>query len=219
MAGGGAQIGGSANCTTTYSDIGSDAKAGTGNISADPLFVSSAQGNFHIMAGSPAWDAADPSASLATDIDGGGATLYVVSQDDDRRSLAMAGYAGGASLAGVGVSWWLTKSRHLRPFPAAMVGASTTSLLLAAMFLPIDEDLHALGPQRPTIRDTAVSGTIFAGAGVGFAVASYLAWRSGRRVPSSSVSPSRRRDAPAGAAVASLIRTRDGAVFGMAGRF
>ena len=150
---------------------------------------------------------------------GGGATLYVVSQDDDRRSLAMAGYAGGASLAGVGVSWWLTKSRHLRPIPAAMVGASTTSLLLAAMFLPIDEDLDALGPQRPTIRDTAVSGTIFAGAGVGFAVASYLAWRSGRRVPSSSVSPSRRRDAPAGAAVASLIRTRDGAVFGVAGRF
>ena len=72
VAGGGAQIGGSANCTTTYSDIGPDAQAGTGNISADPLFVSSAQGNFHIMAGSPARDAADPSASLATDIDGGG---------------------------------------------------------------------------------------------------------------------------------------------------
>jgi Right handed beta helix region len=70
VSGGGAQIGGSANCTATYSDIGPDGLAGVGNINADPLFVNVAQANFHIQATSPARDAADPAATLAVDFDG-----------------------------------------------------------------------------------------------------------------------------------------------------
>ncbi len=70
VSGGGAQIGGSANCATTYSDIGPDTVAGTGNINADPLFVNVAQSNFHIMSGSPAKNTADPAATLTVDFDG-----------------------------------------------------------------------------------------------------------------------------------------------------
>jgi hypothetical protein len=70
VSGGGKQIGGSANCTTTYSDVGPDAATGTGNINMDPMFVNAAQGDFHITAGSPAKDAADPAATLDIDIDG-----------------------------------------------------------------------------------------------------------------------------------------------------
>jgi len=69
-AGGGRQISGSVNCATSYSDIGPDPAAGNGNINADPMFVDAAQGNFHLMASSPAKDAADPSATLGNDFDG-----------------------------------------------------------------------------------------------------------------------------------------------------
>lgn len=55
---------------TTYSDIGPDTVTGMGNLNADPLFVNVPQGDFHLQAGSPAKDAADPTASLTTDIDG-----------------------------------------------------------------------------------------------------------------------------------------------------
>lgn len=67
---GGKQLGGSANCSASYSDIGPDAATGTGNINSDPLFVNATQGAFHVTAGSPCKDAADPTASLAIDIDG-----------------------------------------------------------------------------------------------------------------------------------------------------
>ena len=67
---GGTQVGGSPMCQHTYSDIGPDTAGGTGNINADPLFVNVAQLNIHIQATSPAKDAADPAATLATDIDG-----------------------------------------------------------------------------------------------------------------------------------------------------
>lgn len=70
VAGVGTQIGGNAMCTTKYSDVGPDAAVGTGNINADPLFVNVAQSNYHIAATSPCKDAADPAASLTTDIDG-----------------------------------------------------------------------------------------------------------------------------------------------------
>lgn len=63
------QVGG-ANCTWGYSDIGPGGMAGTGNLDAAPLFVDVVQGNFHLQAGSPAKDAADPAASLGVDIDG-----------------------------------------------------------------------------------------------------------------------------------------------------
>ena len=59
-----------ANCSWTYSDIGPMSVPGAGNINAPPMFVDLMKGNFHLQAGSPAKDAADPEASLAVDIDG-----------------------------------------------------------------------------------------------------------------------------------------------------
>ncbi|MBX3157288.1 MAG: DUF5123 domain-containing protein [Deltaproteobacteria bacterium] len=70
VSGGGKQLGGSANCTATFSDIGPDPTSGTGNINADPLFVNVVQGNFHIQPASPAKNAADPAATLSVDFDG-----------------------------------------------------------------------------------------------------------------------------------------------------
>ena len=70
VASGGKQLGGSVNCSASYSDIGPDAVSGTGNISGDPLFVSPSTGNFHLQASSPARDTADPAATLETDVDG-----------------------------------------------------------------------------------------------------------------------------------------------------
>ena len=67
--GAGSQVGGS-NCSFTYSDIGPQTVADTGNIDMDPLFVDPTNGNFHLQAGSRARDAADPDAALAVDIDG-----------------------------------------------------------------------------------------------------------------------------------------------------
>jgi hypothetical protein len=64
------QFGGNANCTATYSDIGPDGTASGTNINADPGFVNATQGNYHLAAGSPCIDAADPAATLTIDIDG-----------------------------------------------------------------------------------------------------------------------------------------------------
>ncbi|HEX3476415.1 MAG TPA: right-handed parallel beta-helix repeat-containing protein [Kofleriaceae bacterium] len=64
-----AQVTGAA-CVWTYSDISPGAVSGTGNLSADPLFVDPAHNNFHLQLASPARDAADPAATLAVDIDG-----------------------------------------------------------------------------------------------------------------------------------------------------
>lgn len=70
VSGGGVQIGGNANCATTYSDIGPDTVPGNGNINRDPMFVGPMQGNFHLLGTSPAKDVADPAATLPNDIDG-----------------------------------------------------------------------------------------------------------------------------------------------------
>ena len=67
---GGQQLGGSVNCTATYSDIGPDTATGSGNINADPMFVSTTTPDDHITAGSPCRDAADPAATLDIDVDG-----------------------------------------------------------------------------------------------------------------------------------------------------
>lgn len=69
VGGGRTQVGG-ANCAWTYSDIGPDTVAGTGNINAPPMFVDLMRSDFHLQPGSPARDAADPAAQLAIDIDG-----------------------------------------------------------------------------------------------------------------------------------------------------
>lgn len=63
------QVGGGM-CSWSYSDVGPDTVAGTGNTGADAMFVDPTKGNFHIRATSPARDAADPAATLAIDFDG-----------------------------------------------------------------------------------------------------------------------------------------------------
>lgn len=143
----------------------------------------------------------------------GSTTLYLVWPDDDftqpeyddKKTLAVVVYSGAAGLAGVGVYSWLTTSRHMRRLPAAMFAAGTTSLLLAAMYIPSDEDLHDDGWQRPTYRNTALAGAISAGVGVGFAVAGYLfmASDSGRGT----------------SAIPTVIPARDGLAFGLTSSF
>lgn len=71
VSGVGKQVSGTtSNCLTTYSDVGPDLAMGTGNINLAPMFVDTVGGNFHLMASSPAKDAADPNATLGNDFDG-----------------------------------------------------------------------------------------------------------------------------------------------------
>jgi hypothetical protein len=58
------------NCAWTYSDVGPDPAAGMGNLNADPLYVNTVQGNFHVTSGSPVINQADPNATLGVDLDG-----------------------------------------------------------------------------------------------------------------------------------------------------
>lgn len=67
---GGHQLGGSTNCGAIYSDIGPDGSAGSGNINADPVFVSTTESDYHLTSGSPCIDVADPAATLDVDFDG-----------------------------------------------------------------------------------------------------------------------------------------------------
>lgn len=68
----GAQFSG--GCTWSYSDIGdgvgNEAVPGTGNINANPMLISAEVNKWHIQAGSPAINTADPASTLAVDIDG-----------------------------------------------------------------------------------------------------------------------------------------------------
>jgi parallel beta-helix repeat protein len=56
-------------CSVAYSDV-QEGFAGSGNISADPLFVDRAQGDYHLEFGSPAIDAGVSEGAPATDFEG-----------------------------------------------------------------------------------------------------------------------------------------------------
>jgi hypothetical protein len=58
------------NCTWNYSDVGQALTAGTGDLNQDPKFVDVNNGNYHLQAGSPAENAADPAANVSIDFDG-----------------------------------------------------------------------------------------------------------------------------------------------------
>jgi hypothetical protein len=61
-----------AGCVHTYDMIKpqSASPGSTNLLNMDPRFVNAANGDFHLMTGSPAIDAADPAATLSTDYDG-----------------------------------------------------------------------------------------------------------------------------------------------------
>jgi hypothetical protein len=67
---GGQQLGGSAMCVASYSDVGPDPASGATNRNMPPMFADAAKGNFHLASASPCKDAADPAAVLAVDFDG-----------------------------------------------------------------------------------------------------------------------------------------------------
>jgi hypothetical protein len=56
-------------CGATYSCV-QDGDAGEGNVSADPLFVDAAAGDYHLSGGSPCVDAGTPTGAPTTDLDG-----------------------------------------------------------------------------------------------------------------------------------------------------
>jgi hypothetical protein len=64
------QLGGSAMCVASYSDVGPDPAAGATNLNMPPMFADAAKGNFHLASTSPCKDAADPAATLSVDFDG-----------------------------------------------------------------------------------------------------------------------------------------------------
>jgi hypothetical protein len=70
--GSGTQVDDDDGCLWTYSDIGPETVAGTGNISDDPLFVDADNRDFHLQPTSPARDAGDPAAAATSsrDVDG-----------------------------------------------------------------------------------------------------------------------------------------------------
>ncbi|MFQ5420335.1 MAG: Ig-like domain-containing protein, partial [Anaerolineae bacterium] len=57
-------------CNVSYSDVRDTLWPGAGNISADPLFVDAANGDYHILPGSPAADGGTPYNAPPNDLDG-----------------------------------------------------------------------------------------------------------------------------------------------------
>ncbi len=60
----------SGNCTWSYSDVQGGPAGSNNNIDEDPQFVNPVTGDFHLMAGSPCRNTADPDASVLVDLDG-----------------------------------------------------------------------------------------------------------------------------------------------------
>jgi hypothetical protein len=63
-------VAGDGTYTITYSDVGTGDTTGTGNISADPLFLDAANGDYDLQAESPCIDAGTPVGAPAHDIKG-----------------------------------------------------------------------------------------------------------------------------------------------------
>jgi hypothetical protein len=70
IAGTATQVGGGGMCTFTFSDIGPEGSVTAPNLNVAPMFLNTAQKDFHLQAASPVKDKADPAATLRLDIDG-----------------------------------------------------------------------------------------------------------------------------------------------------
>ncbi|MFC2021251.1 choice-of-anchor Q domain-containing protein, partial [Chloroflexota bacterium] len=89
----------------SYSDVGWSAGIypGSGNINADPLFVSPGTGDFHLQSGSPAIDSADNSVAPPDDIDGDARPF-----DGDGDSVAVADMGADELFTAVVTTYTLT---------------------------------------------------------------------------------------------------------------
>ncbi len=72
----------------TYSDI-QGGYPGTGNINADPMFVNSAGGDFHLLPGSPCIDAGDPNSPLDPDSTRADMGAYYFNQSGVQGNLSL----------------------------------------------------------------------------------------------------------------------------------
>jgi len=86
--------------------------------------------------------------------------------------------------------------------PYGLAGAGALALVGGIVMIAIDEDPDPMGVQRPTYRDTALAGTVLAGAGAAALGVGLYLWFS---------------ETPSSQPVAAI--SRDGAVVGWAGRF
>ena len=147
-----------ANTGVTYSDLGlldysTFAWAGTGNISADPLFADAANGNYRITANSPARDTGDP------------ATFDPDSTRADMGALPFA--AGGAAQTIV----WTPAGGPYRVTADATIPAGTTLSIQAGTKVFFDQNkkltingtLTAIGTAAQHVVFSHVPGTVAAG--------------------------------------------------------
>jgi len=137
-----------ATCTVEYSDL-EHAWAGTGNISSDPLFADQANGDYHLLEGSPCIDAASPDYMPDHDIDG---EPRPVDGDGDGSALPDMGADELFGPHTVHLSSWVMFSRLARP------GA----YLVIAQGVVHDQDHNPLAGVTVTGNWTLPNGTVVA---------------------------------------------------------
>ena len=141
--------------TAEYSDFGGDTTwAGTGNISADPMFVDAANGDYSLAEGSPAINAGDPASPL--DPDGTPA---------DMGAIPFEGFVGGDLTAGV----WTAAASPYYVVDTLFVPADSTLTIEAGVEVLFQNDV-------PVVVEGSLSVAGAEGDTVRFAPAAAAAW-------------------------------------------